>query len=180
MTGDVLQGLSPSALITGGGGYRAAWHRDATAIGLGETATFGWVDTTQSGLASKLDLALAGTGFYRASPLAWGPETITWDLVATTNQPRAGRTVAQAVATLDACSPYLRVAAFAPRVRAGSDAERQSERDAVTHEVDRRVASESWTAKAGHLFDGLKAFGLSAVAVVVIGAGAYLYLTRKR
>lgn len=177
---DVLQGLSPSALITGGGGYRAAWARDTVTIDAAEVATLGWVDTSQGNLAAKLDAGLTGSGFYRASPLAWDDDVITWDLVATTNQPNAGQTAAQAAARLDACTPFLRLKAFAPRVRAGSDADRQKERDTVTKETQRREAETGVSGILARLGNGLKAFGLTTVAIVVVGAGAYLYLTRKK
>lgn len=174
---DVLQGLTAGDLITGGGTYRVAWARDPVRIAAAETATLGWIDTTQGTLAAKLDAALAGTGFYRASPLAWSPDTITWDLVATTNQPTTGTTASQAVDRLNHASAFLSVVAFGPRARVAGEANRERQR-ATT---DRVAATAADASNPFHnLWNGLKAFGLTTAIIAAGGLAVYAYLlTRK-
>lgn len=171
----MLQGLSSGELLTPNAAYRATWSRRSGVIAAAETVTLGAVKTDQASLAADLDEQLSTTCFYRGSPLSFGADVITWDLVARSNAAQV--TAAQGARGLDQASAYLKLETLTPRARTPDNAQRESARAAA--EAATQAAVSARPSVVDKLLTGLKAFGLTTAVLGLAAVAVYAYATRK-
>lgn len=168
-------GLTAGTRCTERQALRASWTRDTVRLAAAEVTTLGLVNTNQATLAQQLDEALGPLGVIRASPFAFGPSSITWDL--TVNRYGVGLTAAQLASALDGANPYLRLQVLETRVVKSGETTREEDRAKLDTEVVAVAAAERNPLQ--QFLDGLKGFGLTVGVLAVVGLGVYAYFRSK-